>query len=357
MPDQLTRPLCVTMGEPAGIGPEITLAAWALRHSAGLPPFYMIADPQYMRLVAARVQPGAKIFEITEPSEAPAAFEKGLPVLAVGNGADVIFGKPRRETATAVIRSIDIGVDHVLRGLAAAIVTNPIQKAVLYDAGFHHPGHTEYLADLCSKFAGCDALDPIMMLAVPELKVVPLTIHIPLRQVADTLTQSLIVETCEGVTRALRRDFGIEKPRIAVAGLNPHAGEAGKIGHEEDDIIRPAVATLQNRGINVIGPLPADTLFHERARKQYDSVVCMYHDQALIPLKTINFDNGVNITLGLPIVRTSPDHGTALDIAGAGKARPHSLIAAILTATEIAARRASAGASPTVSKPEQGLNR
>lgn len=340
MTDRPPLPLVVTMGEPAGIGPEITLAAWALRRQRGLPCFYMVADPWHMRRVAAKTQPGTEIFEISDPAEAPAAFETGLPVLAVENEGDVIFGKPQQATAAAVIRSIDTGVDHVLRGRAAAIVTNPIQKSVLYDAGFHHPGHTEYLADLCSKFAGSDALDPIMMLAVPALKVVPLTIHIPLRQVAGALTQSLIVETCEGVARALRRDFSIASPRIAVAALNPHAGEAGKIGHEEDDIIRPAIAALQNRGINAIGPLPADTLFHERARKQYDVVVCMYHDQALIPLKTIDFDNGVNITLGLPIVRTSPDHGTALDIAGSGKASPQSLIAAILTAADIAARRA-----------------
>jgi 4-hydroxythreonine-4-phosphate dehydrogenase len=328
------------MGEPAGIGPEITLAAWARRKSDQLPAFYVIADPRHLGEVAQAVTAEVPVIEITVPAEATAAFSRGLPVLPLSLNAKVQPGKPGPLTAAAVINSIDTAADHALKGLAAAIVTNPIHKSVLYEAGFHHPGHTEYLADLCAKFGGTMDMTPIMMLAIPGLRVVPLTIHMALRQVAASLSANLILDTGLGVARALRQDFAIQSPRIAVAALNPHGGEDGTMGREEIDIIAPAVAALKAQGINAFGPLPADTLFHAPARETYDCVLCMYHDQALIPLKAIDFDHGVNITLGLPIVRTSPDHGTALDIAGKGKANPSSLIAALKMAAEIHQARA-----------------
>lgn len=334
-------PLAVTMGEPAGIGPEITLAAWARRGDSGLPAFYMIADPEQLDAVARATARKVPLIEIADPDEALAVFDKGLPVLALKLGAEVRPGQPTTATAAAVINAIDTAVDHALTGRAAAVVTNPIHKSVLYDAGFHHPGHTEYLADLCARFGGTMDITPIMMLAIPGLRVVPLTIHIPLRQVAGALSQALILDTGLGVARALRQDFAIQNPKIAVAALNPHGGESGNMGSEEIDIIAPAVAALRREGIDAFGPRPADTLFHERARATYDAVLCMYHDQALIPLKALDFDHGVNITLGLPIVRTSPDHGTALDIAGQGKANPASLIAALKTAAAIHQARAS----------------
>jgi 4-hydroxythreonine-4-phosphate dehydrogenase len=324
------------MGEPAGIGPEITLKAWAQDRAAGVSPFYVIADLAHLQSVAALTSQDVPLIEIADPSEANAVFAKGLPVLPIDLGAGVAMGQPTVKTAKAVIRSIDMAVEHALSGRAAAVVTNPIHKSVLYDAGFHHPGHTEYLAALCQKFSGGLEPVPIMMLAIPGLRVVPLTVHLALRQVASALSFELIVDTGLGVARALRRDFGLQSPRIAVAALNPHGGEDGNMGREEIDIIIPAVAELTRQGIAAYGPLPADTLFHAKARAGYDVVLCMYHDQALIPLKALDFDHGVNITLGLPIIRTSPDHGTALDIAGKGTASAESLIAAMQIAAEIA---------------------
>jgi 4-hydroxythreonine-4-phosphate dehydrogenase len=328
-------PLALTMGEPAGIGPEITLAAWARREAEEVPAFYAIADPRYLDTIAQTISAQVPLAIINDPAEATGAFAKGLPVLPIDLGADVQPGQPTVATAAAVINAIDTATGHALERRAGAVVTNPIHKSVLYDAGFHHPGHTEYLADLCAKFAGSMAITPIMMLAIPGLRVVPLTVHLALRQVAGALTRELIVDTGIGVARALRQDFACQSPRIAVAALNPHGGESGAMGREEIDIIAPAVAALKAQGVNAFGPHPADTLFHAAARQKYDAVLCMYHDQALIPLKTLDFDHGVNITLGLPIVRTSPDHGTALDIAGKGKASADSLIAALKTAAAI----------------------
>ena len=238
-----------------------------------------------------------------------------------------------------MIGAIDRAVADVQGGRAAALVTNPINKEALYRAGFHHPGHTEYLGELAGLLYGKPGLTPIMMLASPQLRVVPVTIHLALRQAIAALTSAMIV-TAGRVTRtALQRDFGIAAPVLAVAGLNPHAGEGGSLGREDMDIVAPAIAELRAAGIDARGPLAADTMFHAAARQSYDAALCMYHDQALIPIKTLDFDGAVNVTLGLPFIRTSPDHGTAFDIAGQGIARPDSLIAALRLAAEMAARR------------------
>jgi len=330
-------PLAVTMGEPAGIGGDISLKAWRRRTELERP-FFVIDDPDRLRSLSARMNIDVPVAEIAEPEEAAAAFGEALPVLRQSIDAPVVPGKLDAANAPAVIAAIDRAVALAIDGRVAAIVTNPIHKKCLYQAGFDHPGHTEYLAAL----AGGGARS-VMMLACPGLRVVPVTIHMALGDAIAALDADDIVR-CGAVTdHALRRDFAIAAPRIAVAGLNPHAGEDGSIGREEIDIIAPAVARLAQTGVDVSGPTPADSLFHERARASYDAVLCMYHDQALIPLKTIDFDRGVNITLGLPFVRTSPDHGTALDIAGSGAAREDSLLAALATAAEIARNRRNDG--------------
>ncbi len=331
--------LAVTMGEPAGIGPEITLEAWARAPAESSQAFYVIADPLHMQAVAAKLDRQVPVIKISDPAEALAVFNQGLPVLDVGQAVDLSFGLPQPDAAGAVIRSIDLAVEHVHQGLAQAVVTNPVHKASLYSAGFSHPGHTEYLGHLCHRHYGQWG-NPVMMLAVPGLRVVPLTVHVAFAQVPQLVTSDAITSTLQAMHAALSADFGIKQPRIAVAGLNPHAGEEGTIGNEEKQVIAPAVKVARELGLNATGPWPADSLFHKSARAKHDAVLCMYHDQALIPLKTIDFDRGVNITLGLPIVRTSPDHGTAFDIAGTGKASAASLIEAIRTAGEIARRRA-----------------
>lgn len=329
----MASPVILTMGEPAGIGGEIALRAWAARHD-GVPPFCLIDDPQRLTALAARSGIAVPVRSITRIGDTAAAWEAGLPVLPLALPAPVEPGRPDPRNASAVIAAIEMAVAAVTRGEGSAVVTNPIQKQTLYTAGFAHPGHTEFLAAL----AGAGVV-PVMMLACPGLRVVPVTVHIPLRDVAARLDSAMIVTAGRITAAALRRDFGIAAPRLAVAGLNPHAGEAGTIGDEEQRIIAPALAALRAEGIAVADPAPADSLFHARARSRYDAVLCMYHDQALIPLKTIDFDRGVNITLGLPFVRTSPDHGTALDIAGTGIANPESLIAALKLAAEMAAAR------------------
>ncbi len=322
------RPIAVTMGEPGGIGAEITAAAWAaLRRSA--PPFILIDDPERLR----RLLPSCPLGVIASPGEAAAVFAEALPVLPLKASVAAGFGRADPANSAAVIESIERAVGFALKGEAAAVVTNPIQKGTLYAAGFAHPGHTEFLAALTG------APRAVMMIASPLLRVVPVTIHVPLAAVPAALTRDLIVDTIRILVRDLARDFGIASPRIAVAGLNPHAGEDGSIGTEDRDIVAPAVAQLRHEGHAITGPLPADTMFHPRARERYDVAVCMYHDQALIPSKTLDFDGGVNVTLGLPIIRTSPDHGTALDIAGQGIARADSLIAAIGLAAAMAHRR------------------
>jgi 4-hydroxythreonine-4-phosphate dehydrogenase len=329
----MARPLAVTMGEPAGIGGEIALKAW-LECRKALPPFYLIDDPDRLASLVQRLGWPVPIRPIDAPARAPAVFGEAVPVLRIGMTIRAQPGRPDPSDAPAIIGAIQTAVGDVRSGRAAALVTNPIHKESLYRAGFHHPGHTEYLAEL----AGANGA-PIMMLICPALRVVPVTIHVALRQVAATLSAAAIVHAGRVTDEALRRDFGIATPVLAVAGLNPHAGEAGSLGREEIEIIQPALAELRDDGIEVRGPLSPDTMFHAEARGSYHAALCMYHDQALIPIKTIDFYGGVNATLGLPFVRTSPDHGTALAIAGSGTARPDSLIAALRLAAEMAARR------------------
>ncbi|MGB5093776.1 MAG: 4-hydroxythreonine-4-phosphate dehydrogenase PdxA [Parvibaculum sp.] len=328
--------LALTMGEPAGIGPEITLKAWLMRGGKMRVPFFVIGDPSLYAAQARQHALDVPLREITSPAEAAACFDDALPVLPYRLSSPVRPGRLDPQNAAAVMASIDVGCDLALAGTVSGLVTNPIHKRVLYEAGLAVPGHTEYLA------ARTGGAIPVMMLSCPGLRVVPVSVHVPLADVARVLTRDMIVAKGRILAHALRRDLGIAAPRIAVAGLNPHAGEEGHIGREEIDIITPAIEVLRADGLDVSGPLPADTLFHAAARERYDAALCMYHDQALIPIKTIDFDHGVNSTLGLPIVRTSPDHGTALDIAGRGMAHPGSLIAALQLAGQMAANRARA---------------
>lgn len=341
-----SRPLALTMGDPAGIGPEISLAVWAHRHTNRCPPFALLADPALLEDRAREVGLLASIAEVGSFDEAGQAFDKALPVMPVKLAERVRAGAPKASNGAAVIGAIEAGVAAVADGSAAALVTNPIAKSVLYEAGFRHPGHTEFLAELAVRSWPAAAATPVMMLASDVLRVVPLTIHVPLAAVPGMMSTNLIAETARIMAAALRTDFGVARPRIAVAGLNPHAGEGGSIGTEDRDVIAPAIAKLQSEGLDIRGPLSADTLFHTEARATYDAVLAMYHDQALIPIKTLSFDTGVNVTLGLPFVRTSPDHGTAFDIAGRGKASPRSLLAALRMAADMSSRRAAARAKP-----------
>jgi 4-hydroxythreonine-4-phosphate dehydrogenase len=329
----MALPLALTMGEPAGIGGEIALKAW-LRRGEGVPPFYLIDDPGRLAVLARRLGWRVPITRLAVPGDALSVFAEALPVLPIGGAPRAGPGRPDPADAPLVVGAIDAAVADVRGGRAAAVVTNPINKDALYRAGFRHPGHTEYLAELAGAGAGA-----VMMLASPELRVVPVTIHLALREAIAQLSSAAIVHAGRVTHAALMRDFGIARPVIACAGLNPHAGEAGALGSEDVDIIVPAIAELRAAGIDVRGPLAADTMFHAAARSGYDAALCMYHDQALIPVKTLDFDGAVNVTLGLPFIRTSPDHGTAFDIAGTGTARAHSLIAALRLAAAIAARR------------------
>lgn len=324
------RPIAVTMGDPAGCGPQIASAAWADRHKAGSPVFYLIADPTLM----ASFGP---VQVIHEPGEALACFEDALPVLAMDEQVSgLVVGTPDKAHAPAILASITLAVAHVAAGKAAALVTNPISKAVLYQAGFAHPGHTEFIADLTG------APRPVMMLAGGGLKVALATIHVPLMQTASLLTTDLLVETAKITSTALRRDFGIAAPRLAFSGLNPHAGEDGAMGREEIDIINPAAEQLREEGVSITDARPGDTVFAEALGGAYDAVIAMTHDQGLIPVKTLDMWGGVNTTLGLPVIRTSPDHGTAFEAAAAHTARPDSLIAAIGLASDMAQHRAQA---------------
>ncbi|MEL0112542.1 MAG: 4-hydroxythreonine-4-phosphate dehydrogenase PdxA [Rickettsiales bacterium] len=329
-----TGPIAVTMGEPSGIGGEIAIKAWQQRELLNLPPFFLIDAPQRVKGIAGRLEWDVAVQPIDRPEDASGCFVTHLPVLPLELPVPAIPGQPRSENGAAVISSIQQAVELTLAGRAAAVVTNPIQKKTLYDAGFEYPGHTEFIAKLCRT-----GNPPIMMLACSELRVVPVTIHQSLAEALKSLRTETIIETALQTGAALASDFGIERPDLAVAALNPHAGEDGSMGREEIDIIRPAIEELKRLGHSVTGPAPADTLFHERARKTYDAAICMYHDQALIPLKTIDFRSGVNITLGLPIVRTSPDHGTALEIAGTGVADEASFVAALKSASGITMHR------------------
>jgi 4-hydroxythreonine-4-phosphate dehydrogenase len=326
-----TSPLALTMGDPAGIGPELALAAWRARASDAAA-FVIFAAPGLLAAAAKRAGLTAPIIE-TDPAGAKAAFLKGLPVVPLKNAVEDAPGRPSAANAAATIESIERAVEAVHQGQARAVVTNPIAKATLYEAGFKYPGHTEYLGALAEAW-GAPAF-PVMMIWSETLAVVPVTIHIPLADVAEALTADLIIRTGRIVDRNLRARFGVARPRLAVAGLNPHAGEGGAMGREEITIIGPAIEALRAEGIDVVGPLPADTMFHPRARARYDVALTMYHDQGLIPVKTLAFDEGVNVTLGLPFVRTSPDHGTAFDIAGKGVANPASLIAALKLADRL----------------------
>jgi 4-hydroxythreonine-4-phosphate dehydrogenase len=327
------------MGEPAGIGGELTLKAWLARHAArGALPFFAIDDPARLRHVAQRLSLAVDVVEIDTPAAAARAFARALPVLVQPLAVPAQPGRLDVRNAAAVIASIERAAALARDGRAGAVVTNPIQKKTLQEAGFPHPGHTEFLAALGAT-SGRPA-DAVMMLACRELRVVPVTIHVALRQALDDLSTDLIVRTGRIAARALRRDFGLEAPRVAVAGLNPHAGEGGTMGDEETHVVAPAVAALRAEGIDASGPVPPDTMFHAAARSRYDLALCMYHDQALIPIKTIDFAGAVNVTLGLPFIRTSPDHGTALDIAGTGTADPSSFLAALDMAADMARHRA-----------------
>jgi 4-hydroxythreonine-4-phosphate dehydrogenase len=332
----MEKPLALTLGEPAGIGPDIAIAAWLRRNDLKLPAFYLTGDLDCLDRRASVLGIDLKLEEV-RAGDAAATFPHALPVVATGHAATAQPGRPDNSSAQAAIASIRQAVSDVIDGRAAAVVTNPIAKSVLYDAGFRHPGHTEFLAELAAQ--GGRTPQPVMLLWSPVLAVVPVTIHLALREAIDRLSSDLVASTVRIVAGGLKARFGIPRPRLAVSGLNPHAGEDGSLGTEEQTIVAPAIEQLRKEGFDVRGPLPADTMFHEAARKTYDCAICMVHDQALIPVKTLAFDDAVNVTLGLPFIRTSPDHGTAFDIAGTGRASPASLIAALRLAARMAATK------------------
>jgi 4-hydroxythreonine-4-phosphate dehydrogenase len=339
-------PIAVTLGDPRGIGPDITLAGWCARLAHALHPFAVYGDPDVLRDRARTLGLDVPVAAIARLGEASGLFGEALPVLpllpAPGGSAPSRGREEDQESARdrGIVAAIEAAVDAALRGEALALVTNPIAKRSLSSVALDYPGHTAFLGKLAARWTGRDAIRPVMMLASDELKVVPATVHIALAAVPRMLTQALIVETARITARALEEDFGLARARLAVAGLNPHAGEEGLIGSEEAKLIVPAIAQLRAEGLTVTGPHSADSMFHAEARAGYDAALAMYHDQALIPLKTLAFDRGVNVTLGLPFVRTSPDHGTAFALAGTGTARPDSFIAALRLAAELGGRRA-----------------
>jgi 4-hydroxythreonine-4-phosphate dehydrogenase len=333
--------LALTSGDPNGIGPEIAAEAWLRRQESSVPAFYLLGDPGLLAARARQAGHDVPVVEV-EPGDAERAFADALPVVPLENAFRDEAGAADPGNAPGIIEAIERGVADVLQGRADAVVTCPIAKKSLYEAGFGFPGHTEFLAHLAAQATGRQAT-PIMMLAGPDLRTVPVTIHIPLADVPGALTMEMIVEAGRITARDLARRFGIAEPRLAISGLNPHAGEGGTIGAEEDLVVRPAIEVLRGEGIDAFGPLPADTMFHPAARARYDAALCMYHDQALIPAKALAFDHAVNVTLGLPFIRTSPDHGTAFEIAGKGVARPDSLIAALKLARMLADHEARAG--------------
>jgi 4-hydroxythreonine-4-phosphate dehydrogenase len=330
-----SRPvLALTLGEPAGIGPDIAIDAWLARADRDVPAFIFLGPAAILHQRAALMGRTIRAAEAL-PEQAHEVFQTAIPCLADGDCGPVEASVPDASNAGLVTGSIERAVALVRSGACSAVVTNPIHKKALSKAGFRHPGHTEYLGELGKRHFNGDAR-PVMMLAAPDLKTVPVTIHVALREVFDLLTTDLIVETGRIVARDLRSRFGLPAPRLAISGLNPHAGEEGLMGSEDQTIVRPAVEKLAAEGIAASGPYPADSMFHAAARKTFDAALCMYHDQALIPVKTLAFDNAVNVTLGLPFIRTSPDHGTAFDIAGTGKANPSSLIEALRMADRMA---------------------
>jgi 4-hydroxythreonine-4-phosphate dehydrogenase len=332
-----TSPIAVTLGDPAGIGPEIIVKAWTELRSSG-PPFVVVGD--FEALASASALGASILHRVTAAGDATKVFREALPVIDIPLRAPVVAGQPSTGAARAVIQWIETAVGLALSHAVGAIVTGPIAKAPLYEAGFEFPGHTEFLGELTAAALYDGARGPVMMLAGGGLRASLVTVHEPLARVPHLLTIERIVNAGLVTAQALRQDFGIEAPRLAVAGFNPHAGENGKLGREEVEVIEPAVRALRDLGVDASGPYPADAMFPEEMRRQYDAALCLYHDQALIPVKLLDFWGGVNVTLGLPIVRTSPDHGTGFDIAGRGQARAGSMVAAIRLAQEIAERRA-----------------
>ncbi len=347
-------PLAVSMGDPAGIGLDIVLSALAQDNVGELPALMLYGDPQAIAARAALLNLAVPVVEVSSASGTTALRPGELAVFPVRCAVPPVPGRPGTANAPAIIQAIELATAAVAAGTAAALVTNPIAKATLTAAGFPHPGHTEFLAELAERHFPGRRWTSVMMLASDELRVVPLTVHVPLARVSSLVTASRICETARITVADLALRFGIAKPRLWVCGLNPHAGESGTLGREEIEIIAPAIATLRAEGLDVEGPYPADTMFHTAARARYDAVIAMYHDQALIPLKTLAFDSGVNVTLGLPFVRTSPDHGTAFDIAGSGRANPASFVAALRLAAKMAA--ASPG-SRAAASPVRGASR
>ncbi|MFM7349118.1 MAG: 4-hydroxythreonine-4-phosphate dehydrogenase PdxA [Erythrobacter sp.] len=334
----LPAPLAITLGDPAGIGPEVILGAWArLCLERRAPPAFVVGGPELLRACGERLGIGVPIVPIAEPAEAMFACGAGLPVMAGLDGA-LTPGSPSPQGASLALASLRWATKFALSGVAAGMVTAPVSKGALAQIGWDYPGQTEFLADAC----GRPYRDAVMMLAGPSLRAVPLTVHVALAEVPGLISADLITHKARIVAEGLRRDFSIAVPRLAIAALNPHAGENGQFGDEDARIIAPAVAALQAEGIAAIGPVPGDALFTPRARAGYDAALCMYHDQALIPIKALDFDEGVNVTLGLSVIRTSPDHGTAFDIAGQGKADPGAMAAAIRMTAEMAAARAAA---------------
>jgi 4-hydroxythreonine-4-phosphate dehydrogenase len=324
------RPLAVALGDPAGIGPEIVAKAWDAREEHGLAPFFAVGDRRSIQAVWA-----GPVELIASPDEAADCFNRALPLIQIEDTRPIVPGEPDLAGARCALDSLEMAAGLARSPIVGGLVTAPVAKAQLYAIGFAHPGQTEFVAERC----GIASANAVMMLVGPTLRAVPITTHVPLREVAELVTVDLIVAKARATDRGLARNFGIDRPRLAIAGFNPHAGEQGAIGREEIELILPAIEILRAEGIDVIGPLAADTMFHARARAEYDCALCLYHDQALIPLKTLHFDEGVNMTLGLPIVRTSPDHGTAFAIAGRNKANPGAMIAAISLAAEAARNR------------------
>ena len=325
----MIKPLAVALGDPAGVGPEIVAKAWELRAARGIRPFFAVGDCDAL----AAVWDGP-VEAIADPADAAACFATALPVIRVSAGVPIVPGTPDMEGARNSLDALELAVGLTRSGAASGLVTGPVSKSQLYAIGFNHPGQTEFVAERC----GVSSELVAMMLVGPSLRTVPVTVHTAFRDVPSVLTADRIVAKARATVRGLQRQFGIEQPRIAVAGLNPHAGEDGALGREEIDVIVPAIERMREEGFCVTGPHAADTMFHARARSRYDAALCMYHDQALVPVKTLHFEEGVNMTLGLPIVRTSPDHGTAFGIAGTGQADPGAMIAALLTAASCAQR-------------------
>ncbi len=331
----MTRaPIAVSIGDPAGIGPEVLAKAWVRRGKEDLTPFFAIGDSRSIEAIW-----DGPLRKIDAPSAAMSCFDEALPIMEVQDAGDIIPGVPNMAGARCAVASLEMAVGLARENAASAIVTGPVAKGELYAIGFTHSGQTEFVAERC----GVSATNVAMMLAGPSLRTVCITTHVPLASVSEMLTVELVVARARVTARGLQRDFGIATPRIVIAGFNPHAGEGGALGREEIEVLLPAIEQLRDEGIDIIGPLAADTMFHPRARARYDAALCTYHDQALIPLKTLHFDEGVNMTLGLPIVRVAPDHGTAFGIAGQDLAEPGATIAAIRMAGEAAERRASNG--------------